>query len=126
MKSTPLFATNQVHPPRPKLSFLRDKRVWVMGVLNATPDSFYDSSRTESLSDAVAKAECLKNEGADLLDLGGESTRPGSTEVSPEEEWTRLLSILKTLKEKFPSLPISIDTRKAEVARRALESGAEL
>jgi dihydropteroate synthase len=94
----------------------------VMGVLNVTPDSFSDGARFASPADAVAHARRLVDEGAALVDVGGESTRPGSEPVSAEEELARVEPVLEPL----AGLPLSIDTSKAAVARRALELGAEL
>jgi len=94
----------------------------VMGVLNVTPDSFSDGGRFVEPSVAVAHARELLDEGAALVDVGGESTRPGAPPVSVEEELARVTPVL----ERLSGAPLSIDTSKAEVARRALELGAEL
>ncbi len=96
-----------------------------MGIVNITPDSFSDGGQFSKHSDAIDHARRLVDEGADLLDLGGESTRPGSEGVSAEEELRRILPVLETLVEKV-NIPISIDTSKAAVARAALASGAEI
>jgi dihydropteroate synthase len=93
-----------------------------MGVLNVTPDSFSDGGRFASISDAVAHGRRLAAEGAAVVDVGGESTRPGAAPVSLDEELARVLPVLEGLS----GIPTSIDTSKAEVARRALELGAEL
>ena len=95
-----------------------------MGVLNVTPDSFFDGGRFLDPAAAIARAWAIAEEGADILDIGGESTRPGSETVSTAEELERVLPVLEGL-ESYP-LPISIDTRKPEVARAALERGAAL
>jgi dihydropteroate synthase len=97
-----------------------------MGVVNATPDSFSDGGRFLALDAAVAQAERLAAEGADLVDLGGESTRPGATAVEPAEERRRVVPVIERLRARGFALPISIDTCKAEVARAALEAGADL
>jgi dihydropteroate synthase len=94
----------------------------VMGVLNVTPDSFSDGGRFVAVDDAVAHARGLVEEGAALVDVGGESTRPGAEPVSAEEELARVEPVLEAL----AGLPLSIDTSKASVARRALELGAVL
>ena len=94
----------------------------VMGVLNVTPDSFSDGGRFVAPADAVAHGLRLVAEGAAVVDVGGESTRPGAEPVSVDEELARLEPVLDALRE----IPVSIDTAKAEVARRALELGAEL
>jgi dihydropteroate synthase len=97
----------------------------VMGVLNVTPDSFSDGGRFLEPSEAVAHAERLVAEGADLLDIGGESTRPGASPVSPDEEWRRVGPVLGRLAGRCP-VPISIDTRHASVAGRAVDAGADV
>ncbi len=99
---------------------------FVMGVLNVTPDSFSDGGRHASLEAALAWADRLAAEGADLLDVGGESTRPGSRAVSLEEEAGRVVPVIEALRSRGYPLPISIDTCKAGVARAALAAGAHL
>nr|WP_245504758.1 dihydropteroate synthase [Aquabacter spiritensis] len=94
-----------------------------MGILNVTPDSFSDGGQSAALPDALAHARRMAAEGADILDVGGESTRPGHTPVTFEEEWARVGPVLDALsREDTP--PISIDTFKAETARRAVVAGA--
>jgi dihydropteroate synthase len=117
------------HPlsQQPNLSFLSQRgRIWIMGVLNATPDSFYAGSRTPSVEDALTKAGQMIEEGADLLDIGGESTRPGALPISGEDELARVLPIVKALQERWPEVPLSIDTQKADVARQAAAHGARV
>ncbi len=97
----------------------------VMGIINCTPDSFYFGSRARGLDDALALARRMIAQGADLLDVGGESTRPGSDPVDPEEERRRVVPLVEAIRREF-SIPISIDTRKASVARAALEAGADI
>ncbi len=99
---------------------------FLMGVVNATPDSFSDGGRFLSLDEAVAQAERLAGEGADLVDLGGESTRPGAAPVGPDEERRRVVPVIERLRARGFRLPISIDTSKGEVARAALQAGADL
>jgi dihydropteroate synthase len=94
-----------------------------MGVVNVTPDSFSDGGVNFDASDAVAAARRMRDEGAAIVDIGGESTRPGSEGVSLDEELRRVLPVLEALQDE---VPVSIDTAKAEVARRAIELGAEL
>jgi len=101
------------------------KRTLVMGILNVTPDSFSDGGRYSSPDAAFERALQMVEEGADIIDLGGESTRPGHEPVSPEEEMARVLPVLERLVD-CVAVPISIDTSKAEVARRALEAGAHI
>ena len=97
-----------------------------MGVVNATPDSFSDGGQYLARDAAFAQAERLAEDGADILDLGGESTRPGAPDVPPDEEIARVVPVIGALRSRGVQLPISIDTRKAEVARAALDAGADL
>ena len=101
------------------------ERTLVMGVLNVTPDSFSDGGKFFSQERAIKHALQMERDGADLIDVGAESTRPGSPGVSAEEEWKRLVPVLAALRTRL-KVPISIDTRKAEIASKALETGAEL
>lgn len=96
-----------------------------MGVLNVTPDSFSDGGRFQGIEAALDRADAIEAEGADLLDIGGESTRPGAQPVSLEEELARVLPVVDALARRL-KIPISVDTRKAEVARRCLERGAAI
>ena len=95
----------------------------VMGVLNITPDSFSDGGRFIALEDALRQADRLIAEGADILDIGGESTRPGSRRVSVRDEIARVVPVIESLHRKY-DIPISIDTTKSEVATAAIEAGA--
>lgn len=97
-------------------------RPLVMGILNVTPDSFSDGGRFNRLEDALRRAEAMLAEGADILDIGGESTRPGAPFVSPQEEMVRVLPVLEKLRDL--GAPLSLDTRRAEVMREALALGA--
>jgi dihydropteroate synthase len=101
------------------------ERTVLMGVLNVTPDSFSDGARYSDPDRAFARAVELEEQGADIVDIGAESTRPGSSRISAAEEMRRLIPVLKRLKEKL-SVPISVDTYKTEVAERALELGVEI
>lgn len=96
----------------------------IMGVLNVTPDSFSDGGHYLDPGRAAARAEELVAEGADLLDIGGESSRPGARAVPAEEELRRVLPVLEAIRPRLP-VPISVDTRRAEVARRVLDAGAD-
>jgi dihydropteroate synthase len=102
-----------------------ESRVLVMGVLNVTPDSFSDGGKYADLEGAVARALEIEAEGADILDVGGESTRPGATPVSAEEEIGRVTPVIEALRGRL-RIPISVDTTKSEVARAAIRSGAEI
>ncbi len=97
----------------------------IMGILNVTPDSFYAESRRADVASAVARAMELAQSGADSIDIGGESTRPGAREVSVEEEISRVIPVLTALQGEM-RIPISIDTRKPEVAAVAIQHGATL
>lgn len=101
-------------------------RTLIMGILNLTPDSFSDGGACLGVENALAQATKLVTEGADVLDLGAESTRPGATPVSPQEELQRLLPALKAIRAQFPDLPLSVDTRHLQVAEAALTAGADI
>lgn len=106
-------------------TLLLGERTLVMGVLNVTPDSFSDGGRFLDAQKAIERAVAMAREGADLIDVGAESTRPGSQAISKEEELRRVLPVLEGLRGLL-KIPISIDTRKAEVAQAAIKAGAEL
>lgn len=108
-----------------KYQFPRYGRTLVMGILNVTPDSFSDGGRYDRLDLAVEHAKKLQADGADLIDIGGESTRPTSTPVSLEEELERVIPVVEKVAQEV-DLPISVDTYKAEVARQAVLAGAHL
>ena len=102
------------------------ERTLVMGIVNVTPDSFSDGGMFDDADDAVKHGLRLLHEGADLLDVGGESTRPGSDPVSADEERRRVLPVIQRLRREAPQAVLSVDTRKAEVAKDALAAGAEV
>ena len=101
------------------------ERTLVMGILNLTPDSFSDGGKFFRTEDALRQAEHLVAEGADILDVGAQSTRPGHQEVDAAEEWRRLEPVLKALAGRLP-IPISVDTSRAQIADKALQAGAGL
>ena len=101
------------------------KRTCIMGVLNVTPDSFSDGGKFFTFDDAVAQGYRLFKDGADILDIGGESTRPFSNSVSEEEEILRVVPVIEKLSKRIP-IPISIDTTKAGVAEQAVKAGASM
>lgn len=101
------------------------QRTHVMGILNVTPDSFYDGGQFIQLDRAVEHAVQMEAQGADMIDIGGESTRPGADRVEPEEETERILPVIRALKDRL-HIPISVDTRKARVAEAALQGGAHM
>ena len=100
-------------------------RPLVMGILNVTPDSFSDGGRFLSIDDAVRQAEKMITDGADILDIGGESTRPGSKAVDASEESRRIVPVIESIARRF-GVPISIDTTKSAVAAAAIDAGAEI
>lgn len=101
------------------------QRTLVMAILNATPDSFSDGGKFLSVDQAVKHVEKLIDEGADIIDVGGESTRPGSKRVSIPEEIDRVVPVISAISDRF-DIPISIDTSKSEVAETAIQNGAEI
>lgn len=101
------------------------ERTYIMGILNFTPDSFSDGGKFNHMDDALKHVEDMINEGADIIDIGGESTRPNHTPVGEAEEIKRVIPIIKAVRERF-DVPISIDTYKARVAEEAIKAGADL
>ena len=116
----------------PKCTKLADGRllhydsVKVMGIINVTPDSFYAGSRKKSVDEVLEQAEQMLAEGAAILDIGGESTRPGSDPVTPEEERQRVLPAVAEIKKRFPESIVSVDTYRAQLAKEALECGGDI
>ena len=102
------------------------ERPLVMGIINVTPDSFSDGGTLQGTDDAVARAETQLAEGADILDIGGESTRPHTTGVDVDEELRRVVPVIQVLARRFPEVPLSIDTVKSTVARAAIDAGAHI
>lgn len=98
----------------------------VMAIVNVTPDSFYSGSRCPTTDAALARADEALAQGADILDLGAYSTRPGAAEVSADEEWNRLAPVVSELRRRHPQAVISIDTFRSSVAERAVEAGADI
>ena len=101
------------------------ERTLLMGILNVTPDSFSDGGRFSDPDKAYARAMEMEEQGADIIDIGAESTRPDSPRISADEEWRRLLPVLKLLKDKLTA-PLSLDTYKSEIAERALQYGVQI
>jgi len=99
------------------------KRTLIMGILNVTPDSFYDGGKYSSVESALERAREMVEEGADIIDVGGESSRPGSLPVSKDEELSRILPVIKAISDEL-DVPISVDTYRAEVAEEAIKAGA--
>jgi dihydropteroate synthase len=120
-----VFHRKQFRLRLPSRTLLLGERTLIMGVLNVTPDSFSDGGDFLDLQLAVGRALELEREGADILDIGGESTRPSAVPVSAKEELSRILPVFRALRGTL-RIPISIDTQKAEVAEAALAEGAEI
>jgi dihydropteroate synthase len=123
-------------PYQPLLWQLREhqfnwgERTFLMGILNTTPDSFSDGGQFDSLDTALAQAEQLVNDGIDILDIGGQSTRPQAVQISLDEEIARVIPVIQTIRKqpqpKLAKIPISVDTTRAEVAAAAIAAGADL
>lgn len=108
-----------------KKEFDTDHRTYVMGILNVTPDSFSDGGKWRMADDAFRHVERMLSQGMDLLDIGGESTRPGYEKISDEEEISRVVPVIEGVKRRF-DVPISLDTYKASVAEAGIRAGADL
>ena len=98
----------------------------IMGVINVTPDSFFEKSRASNLDEILERAIFMSENGADWIDIGGESTRPGATEVTLKEELDRVSKAIEIIRDELPNIGISVDTRKSEVAMSALKHGADM
>lgn len=105
--------------------FEPSEKTYVMGILNVTPDSFSDGGSYASIDKAMEQTEKMIQQGADIIDVGGESTRPGHVQIGDEEEIKRVVPVIREIKKKF-DIPVSIDTYKSAVAKAALEAGADL
>lgn len=124
-KEAPAAVLEALTAPRPAFAGLSLDRPRLMGILNITPDSFSDGGRFLGAEAAQRQAAELAR-GADLIDIGGESTRPGAREVPAEEEMARVVPVIEALRDAGLTTPISVDTRKAAVARAALDAGADV
>ena len=111
---------------RPMLKRRDDGFPRIMGVVNVTPDSFFSQSRSEDTGHAIGVATRMAAEGADWIDIGGESTRPGAKSVTLDDELARVIPAIEGIRSELPEICISVDTRRAEVARQALELGANM
>jgi len=107
------------------LKLINEKAPLVMGIINCTPDSFFEGSRKSLVDDALETARKMVENGADLLDIGGESSRPGSSYVSVDEEIGRVIPVIQAIRKELAT-PISVDTRKKAVAQAAVEAGADI
>lgn len=101
-------------------------RPWIMGIVNLTPDSFYDKSRVQREGDLVKRVEVMLGEGADIIDLGAYSSRPGATHIAEQEEWARLEPAIKVILRNYPETLISVDTFRSSIAWKAYEEGASM
>jgi dihydropteroate synthase len=106
------------------IEWLKEPRV--MGILNITPDSFHAASRVETIEEAMKQVSLLIDEGAEIIDLGGQSTRPGAIQISAEEENQRVLPVLEAIRQRFPSIKISIDTYHSDVAEACVGLGIDI
>jgi dihydropteroate synthase len=109
-----------------KESLLDLSNPMIMGILNVTPDSFYDGGFYDNQKKVLNQVEKMINDGASIIDIGGYSSRPGADNISPEVELARVLPIVKLIKEKFSKILISIDTFRSEVAKKCVENGADI
>lgn len=118
--------TNKIEPLMIRKNNFDWSRTYIMGILNVTPDSFSDGGEYFSVEAATNKAIELINDGADILDIGGESTKPGANSVSTDEEIKRILPVIKNIRNLCPSIPISIDTRNFNTAKESIIAGADI
>ena len=98
----------------------------VMGIINITPDSFYEGSRHREMNDILKQVDKMMDQGADLVDIGGYSSRPGADDIPLKEELDRVIPVIRNVADKFPQVRISVDTFRSEVARQALDNGAAM
>lgn len=98
----------------------------IMGILNLTPDSFYDGGKFNSIENALLQVEKMVAEGAKIIDIGAVSTRPGAQQISTDDEWSRMEAIIPLLKSNFPETVLSVDTYRAEIAKKAIRAGAHV
>jgi len=123
MQSKIFSANNTLNVRGQLINFSKPK---IMGILNVTPDSFFDGFRYTDEASMVKQVEKMIREGADFVDVGGYSTRPGAVEISLTEELSRVIPVVKIISKKFPEIIISIDTFRSEVAKQAIDAGAGL
>lgn len=108
-----------------KTSFNWGEKTYLMGILNVTPDSFSDGGQFNDIAAALTQAQAMVKAGADIIDIGGQSTRPGAEQITLREELERVLSVLQVMRPQI-NIPISVDTTRAEVAKAAIEAGADI
>ena len=126
IKSKIKIDLKKITSKRKNICDLKFKDYQIMGVLNVTPDSFSDGGLFFEESKAYDQANLMINHGAKIIDVGGESTRPGSKVVNDKEEWKRIKNIIIKIKENFSAIPISLDTRKSQVMKQGIECGANI
>ena len=119
------FESDYIFQANRKIYNLKD-RFAIMGILNVTPDSFFDGGKYNSIDSALKRAEQLIEEGLDIIDIGGESTRPGADAVDIDEELRRVVPVIEAIKKRFKDTTVSIDTYKSKVAKEAIEAGADI
>lgn len=124
MVQSKLISANKTLRVRGKIIDLSTPRI--MGILNVTPDSFYDGGFYNRESDLLKQAEKMILEGADFIDIGGYSSRPGAQDISIEEEWSRVKPAIQSIKKEFPSALLSIDTFHSQIARQAIGEGCDI
>ena len=113
-------------PKKVKKNILSVKNPLIMGILNVTPDSFYDGGKFSSIKNAISQAKKMVNEGVDIIDVGAFTSKPFSKEITISEEKKRLFPVLKELKKLFPNLTISVDTYRREIAEKSINIGASI
>ncbi len=119
------FESDYIFQANGKIYNLKDKFA-IMGILNITPDSFFDGGKYNSIDKALKKAEQIIVDGADIIDIGGESTRPGADAVDADKELRRVIPVIKAIREKFQDIAISIDTYKSQIAKESIDAGADI
>lgn len=110
----------------PRTTFNWGQKTYIMGVLNVTPDSFSDGGQFDSLERAIAQAQHMIQDGADILDIGGQSTRPNAEEVALQAELDRVIPVIEAIRQQFDQIPISVDTTRSQVAKAAIAAGADI
>ena len=113
-------------PKKVKKNILSEKKTLIMGILNVTPDSFYDGGKFSTIKNAISQAKKMIHEGADIIDIGAFTSKPFSKEITILEEKKRLFPVLKELKKLFPNLTISVDTYRREIAEKSINIGASI
>jgi len=121
-----MFKTNSCQSINTKGKLITFDKALIMGILNVTPDSFFDGGKHNTLENALARASKMVEDGVDIIDIGAYSSRPGSPLISSQEEIDRAIPVIEQLVQLYPNLPISIDTFRADVAETAIKAGAHI